>query len=104
VAHVGWLVAAIAAALLWCGGGPDVPTGPPTSIYLRWGDKGAESRPTLIEPDHDEDGVLNARDRCPDLPEDIDGYQDDDGCPDPSAKDGHTRAPAPKLGNPRRLR
>ncbi|MEZ4237442.1 MAG: PEGA domain-containing protein [Myxococcota bacterium] len=35
-------------------------------------------------PDKDHDGVLNRFDHCPDEPEDLDGYQDDDGCADPS--------------------
>jgi hypothetical protein len=33
--------------------------------------------------DRDGDGVPDAVDRCPDEPEDIDGFQDEDGCPDP---------------------
>src|SRR5262249_25031782 len=33
--------------------------------------------------DDDGDGVKNADDRCPDQPEDEDGFQDADGCPDP---------------------
>jgi outer membrane protein OmpA-like peptidoglycan-associated protein len=33
-------------------------------------------------PDRDGDGVPDARDRCPDDPEDRDGFADDDGCPD----------------------
>ena len=32
--------------------------------------------------DRDGDGILDAVDRCPDEPEDKDGFQDDDGCPD----------------------
>jgi hypothetical protein len=32
--------------------------------------------------DRDHDGILDAVDRCPDEPEDHDGFQDDDGCPD----------------------
>jgi outer membrane protein OmpA-like peptidoglycan-associated protein len=35
------------------------------------------------EPDRDGDKIPDALDRCPDEPEDIDGFQDDDGCPDP---------------------
>lgn len=34
-------------------------------------------------PDHDRDGIPDAEDRCPLSPEDIDGFEDDDGCPDP---------------------
>ncbi len=33
--------------------------------------------------DSDRDGVPDAQDQCPDQPEDRDGFQDDDGCPDP---------------------
>ncbi|QQR46378.1 OmpA family protein [Myxococcus xanthus] len=33
--------------------------------------------------DSDGDGVPDIRDRCPNEPEDIDGFQDGDGCPDP---------------------
>jgi len=32
--------------------------------------------------DPDGDGIPDARDRCPDQPEDRDGFEDDDGCPD----------------------
>ncbi|MDB4953070.1 MAG: putative internalin [Myxococcales bacterium] len=33
--------------------------------------------------DHDGDGVPDSIDGCPDDPEDKDGFQDEDGCPDP---------------------
>jgi outer membrane protein OmpA-like peptidoglycan-associated protein len=33
--------------------------------------------------DRDGDGIPDRRDKCPDQPEDRDGYQDQDGCPDP---------------------
>lgn len=33
--------------------------------------------------DRDHDGIIDILDRCPDEPEDKDGFQDDDGCPDP---------------------
>jgi outer membrane protein OmpA-like peptidoglycan-associated protein len=33
--------------------------------------------------DDDHDGIINRNDRCPNEPEDFDGFQDDDGCPDP---------------------
>ncbi|HEY2370375.1 MAG TPA: hypothetical protein VGH87_28460, partial [Polyangiaceae bacterium] len=33
--------------------------------------------------DRDGDGVVDDLDKCPDEPEDHDGFQDDDGCPDP---------------------
>ena len=32
--------------------------------------------------DSDKDGIVDAMDRCPKDPEDLDGFQDEDGCPD----------------------
>ncbi|HEX8114737.1 MAG TPA: OmpA family protein [Kofleriaceae bacterium] len=32
--------------------------------------------------DRDGDGIIDNLDKCPDQPEDFNGYQDDDGCPD----------------------
>jgi outer membrane protein OmpA-like peptidoglycan-associated protein len=39
-------------------------------------------RPPRIK-DRDEDGLPDEDDRCPKEPEDFDGFEDDDGCPDP---------------------
>jgi len=36
-----------------------------------------------LRADRDGDGLLDAQDRCPNEPEDIDGFDDADGCPDP---------------------
>ncbi len=36
-----------------------------------------------LSGDRDKDGILDKNDRCPDQAEDLDGFQDDDGCPDP---------------------
>ncbi len=33
--------------------------------------------------DSDGDGIEDSKDKCPNEPEDFDGFQDDDGCPDP---------------------
>lgn len=38
--------------------------------------------PREAPKDRDGDGLLDANDRCPDQPEDVDGFQDDDGCPE----------------------
>jgi hypothetical protein len=35
-----------------------------------------------ISEDKDGDGIPNGRDKCPDEPEDKNGFEDDDGCPD----------------------
>jgi hypothetical protein len=40
-------------------------------------------RPPHGQTDRDGDGIPNERDRCPDDPEDFDGFEDEDGCPDP---------------------
>lgn len=37
---------------------------------------------TVADGDRDGDGIPDSVDRCPDEPEDYDGFQDDDGCPD----------------------
>jgi outer membrane protein OmpA-like peptidoglycan-associated protein len=37
--------------------------------------------PPILDRDHD--GILDNVDKCPDDPEDKDGFQDEDGCPDP---------------------
>ena len=42
-----------------------------------------------IPSDRDHDGLLDEVDACPDAPEDKDGFEDGDGCPDPdNDKDG----------------
>jgi hypothetical protein len=50
---------------------PNLPGPPPTGC------------PTADVGDRDGDGIPDPRDKCPDDPEDFDGYQDADGCPDP---------------------
>jgi large repetitive protein len=53
-------------------------------LGLNWapseGQKGAVSAAGI---DSDNDGIPDDRDQCPNQPEDHDGFQDDDGCPDP---------------------
>ena len=39
-----------------------------------------------LEGDLDRDGLVNRMDVCRDEAEDVDGYRDDDGCPDPAAR------------------
>jgi hypothetical protein len=38
--------------------------------------------------DRDRDGIPDGKDRCPDDPEDRDGFEDSDGCPDPDDEHG----------------
>ncbi len=49
-------------------------------------------------PDKDGDGIPDHLDGCPDQPEDLDGFEDEDGCPDPDNDgdgllDGEDRCP-----------
>jgi OOP family OmpA-OmpF porin len=37
----------------------------------------------VVDNDPDHDGIVGAADKCPNDPEDKDGFQDADGCPDP---------------------
>ena len=50
--------------------------------------------PGLIErdgcPDSDGDGIVDAIDQCPEAPEDIDGQEDEDGCPESEDRDKDT--------------
>lgn len=43
---------------------------------------GFEDHDRCIDPDNDQDGILDIDDQCINEPEDFDGYQDKDGCPD----------------------
>jgi len=42
----------------------------------------------VVPDDRDHDGVIGKDDRCPNVPEDRDGYLDYDGCPDDDDQDG----------------
>ncbi|MEZ4326416.1 MAG: OmpA family protein [Polyangiales bacterium] len=44
---------------------------------------GAEPSTAEERTDTDEDGVADALDACVEAPEDLDGFDDEDGCPDP---------------------
>jgi len=53
------------------------------SIYREWGRKEL-AKPVAKGPlDSDGDGIPDDKDKCPKEPEDKDGFQDEDGCPDP---------------------
>ena len=43
---------------------------------------GGASPTTGTKGDRDGDGIMDAVDRCPDVPEDPDGFEDEDGCPE----------------------
>ena len=42
----------------------------------------------VVEADTDGDGILDVNDKCPTEPEDFDGYEDLDGCPEDQDTDG----------------
>ncbi|RLB46044.1 MAG: hypothetical protein DRJ42_28555, partial [Deltaproteobacteria bacterium] len=42
-----------------------------------------EQAPPPPPPDTDGDGIVDPEDQCPEEPEDVDGFEDADGCPDP---------------------
>jgi outer membrane protein OmpA-like peptidoglycan-associated protein/outer membrane protein W len=51
------------------------------SIYKEFG-RQAPKPPPVVDDDPDKDGIRGAADKCPNEPEDKDGFQDEDGCPD----------------------
>jgi outer membrane protein OmpA-like peptidoglycan-associated protein len=59
--------------------GPPLPLPPPPE----------PAPPVPVDRDHD--GIDDRIDRCPDEPEDLDGFEDADGCPDPD--NDHDRLP-----------
>ncbi|MFN0250419.1 MAG: OmpA family protein [Kofleriaceae bacterium] len=54
------------------------------SIYKEFGRKKVEKviEPPPVDDDPDQDGVVGAADECPNDPEDKDGFQDENGCPE----------------------
>jgi outer membrane protein OmpA-like peptidoglycan-associated protein len=53
-------------------------------------------RYTPTSHDADQDGISDSEDRCPNDPEDRDGYQDDDGCPEEDPDSDHDGVPDAK--------
>ena len=50
--------------------------------------------------DGDRDGIVDAEDNCPEDPEDMDGKDDRDGCPEPGHPAIETTAPLSDAGAP----
>ena len=49
-------------------------------------------KPSEVDGDIDGDGIPDSLDKCPTIPEDKDGFEDEDGCPDPDNDQGrHSR-------------
>jgi OOP family OmpA-OmpF porin len=53
------------------------------SLYLELNRPHHEAPPPAAPKDSDGDGITDDKDKCPNEPEDKDGFQDEDGCPDP---------------------
>ncbi len=53
-------------------------------LNLGWGQvREVEEEPEPVAADTDRDGILDDVDECPTEAEDLDGFEDEDGCPDP---------------------
>jgi OOP family OmpA-OmpF porin len=63
--------------------GPTVDFEALLSIYKEFGRKSPEKAAPSGPKDTDGDGIPDDVDKCPNEPEDKDGFQDADGCPDP---------------------
>ena len=61
-------------------GGPGIGVVPGYGVPLVRVFAGVIYRPTVHDADHD--GIPDDEDQCPNEPEDRDGEQDDDGCPE----------------------
>jgi outer membrane protein OmpA-like peptidoglycan-associated protein len=65
------------------GNGPTIDFEALLSIYKEFGRKEVEKVVVAEAPrDSDGDGITDDLDKCPMEPEDMDGFQDEDGCPD----------------------
>lgn len=72
---------------------PDAPPAPP--------DLDGDGLPDALDPDDDGDGASDAIDQCPREPEDLDGTEDIDGCPEAAGPNAPPGAPsAPPAGAP----
>jgi OOP family OmpA-OmpF porin len=68
----------------WCVLATGCPAAPAPVVVAAKAPEPAKSAaiPTIPGLDVDEDGILDVSDKCPNAPEDKDGVEDDDGCPD----------------------
>ena len=57
--------------------------GPLGEAAIEKAGKKSEEAISAINKDSDGDGIPDMYDKCPQAPEDFDGFQDQDGCPDP---------------------
>jgi hypothetical protein len=79
----GWFVTG-AVSLSISGDDRSTPDFDPHDAYPDWGATVSVSYAwPVFAADTDADGIPDFRDQCPREPEDLDGFHDDDGCPDP---------------------
>ena len=69
------------------GAGPGLTRGVATPVFRAFAGIGYQYKappppPPVIDKDPDKDGILDPNDKCPNEPEDKDGFEDEDGCPD----------------------
>jgi outer membrane protein OmpA-like peptidoglycan-associated protein len=62
---------------------PDSEFRPEDANVLLFGVHAVFDTAPRVPSDRDRDGILDEVDACPDSPEDADGFEDQDGCPDP---------------------
>lgn len=64
---------------------PELEVGVGIEFHVGAGRRASADSPRVGQapaPDRDGDGIPDALDACPDRPEDVDGFEDSDGCPD----------------------
>ena len=78
---------AMVAMLAACPGRETVPAAPvevqPASSPPARAPAAGEDSPLTRVAGGDEDGIVDTADDCPDAPECVNGFDDEDGCPDP---------------------
>lgn len=70
---------AVLAMLLACKAAASLAPASPTTAHAP---AGQTTPPPPLAADRDNDGVVDANDHCPDEPEDLDHFEDEDGCVD----------------------
>jgi outer membrane protein OmpA-like peptidoglycan-associated protein len=68
--------------LMQVGGGTGLVRGVGSPQYRLFASVGYAASPAPADLDPDRDGILGGADRCPTQAEDVDGFEDADGCPD----------------------
>jgi outer membrane protein OmpA-like peptidoglycan-associated protein len=84
-----YLTAGVEVALRLPRSAPPRPEAPVVATPPRAAPTATRGAPApVVEPDPDGDGVRGAADRCPNEPETVNGFEENDGCPDNPDPDG----------------